>query len=433
MSLNSEERTSGSGGGGAGGVGHSLQAPRLLPGGYAAWRPNMDVFLQRAGAEGIHRKPMLSADWIARSDMVVQWADEADAEAWALLSLGSASSSGSTKGKTATAPSDEEKAARKVVSSTVERSRRVFGIIYSSLPEELRAQVAHIASGWAFGLWDWLEKKFQSTEEDSVDELLQQWTQLRQTDDESFDAYRARVNKVATLLEQAKEKQSARMYAHVLLGKLQPRYKLAVLALKAGDKLKDADKVPWDTVTAFINAHERSEQRLDGDMGVDGAALDGKAMAARGGMSYSKAAVSSRDSRHDGGDRRGDGDRQRSTASIWTKPSHLDWINTMHQTCQNMLYNQCSHKSCSVGCCMHDVCGGRDVLLRRRVLADAADAPEGKMCVKRFTTMLCASPHAAQCECGPRSEREHECASWECVYKKEPLEKSPAPSRLPYP
>ena len=153
MSLNSEEKTSGSGGGGAGGVGHALQAPRLLPGGYAAWRPNMDVFLQRAGAEGVHRKAMTSADWIARSDMVAKWADEADAEAWALLSLGSAtSSSGSTQGKTASAPSDEAKAARKVVSATVERSRRVFGIIYSSLPEELRAQVAHIASGWAFGL-----------------------------------------------------------------------------------------------------------------------------------------------------------------------------------------------------------------------------------------------------------------------------------------
>ena len=75
MSLNSEEKTSGSGGGGAGGVGHALQAPRLLlQGGYvcAAWRPNMDVFLQRAGAEGVHRKPMSSADWIARSDMVAK-------------------------------------------------------------------------------------------------------------------------------------------------------------------------------------------------------------------------------------------------------------------------------------------------------------------------------------------------------------------------
>ena len=40
----------------------------------------MDVFLQKSGAEGVHRKPMSSADWIARSDMVTKWADEAEAE-----------------------------------------------------------------------------------------------------------------------------------------------------------------------------------------------------------------------------------------------------------------------------------------------------------------------------------------------------------------
>ena len=42
---------------GAGAAGLHLQAPRLQSGGigYAAWRTNMDVFLQRAGAEGIHR------------------------------------------------------------------------------------------------------------------------------------------------------------------------------------------------------------------------------------------------------------------------------------------------------------------------------------------------------------------------------------------
>ena len=202
------------------------------------------------------------------------------------------------------------KAARKVVSTSVERSSRAYGIIYSSLPEELCAQVAHIPQGWAFGLWDWLEKKFQSTERDSVGILLGQWTLLRQEGDESFDAYRARVNKVATLLENAKQKQTGSMYAHIPLDKLQPRYKQAVLALKAGGQLKDADKVSWDTVTAFINAHERSEQRLGGDYlldaGADGVTLDGKAMAARDDMSYSRAATAR--ARPADGDRYGRGD-----------------------------------------------------------------------------------------------------------------------------
>ena len=45
----------------------------------------------------------------------------------------------------------------------------------------------------------------------------------------------------------------------MLLDRLQPRYKQAVLALKAGGQLKDAEKIAWETVAALINQHERSE------------------------------------------------------------------------------------------------------------------------------------------------------------------------------
>jgi len=176
----------------------------------------------------------------------------------------------------------EVKEARRLVSATVERSRKVFGTLYSALPEELRAQAAHIAQGWAYGLWHWLEAKFQSTEQDSVGELLEQWTSLRQQEDETFDAYRARVNRLHALLEQAKEKPSARMYAFMMLDKLQPRYKQAVLALKVGEQLKDADKIGWDTVAAFLNAHERTELRLDAANGGGmESAASAKAMAVR--------------------------------------------------------------------------------------------------------------------------------------------------------
>jgi hypothetical protein len=173
MSLNSEEKTSGSGGGGAGGVDHALQAPRLLPGGYAAWRPRMDVFLQRAGAEGIHTDALTSEVWKATSARVDALAKATLVDAMALMMATDGGSSSSTS------VSDEVKAARKTVAAMVERSRRVYGILYASLPDELCAQVAHLPAGWAYCLWDWLQKKFQSTEEDSVDELLQQWTQLR--------------------------------------------------------------------------------------------------------------------------------------------------------------------------------------------------------------------------------------------------------------
>ena len=68
------------------------------------------------------------------------------------------------------------------------------------------------------------------------------------------------------------------MYAYILLDRLHSRYKPAILALKAGGQMKDASVIAWDTVTAFINAHERSEQRsADADV-----AASAKAMAAVG-------------------------------------------------------------------------------------------------------------------------------------------------------
>ena len=282
------------------------QAPRLLVGSYASWRPRMDVWLEKAGASGVHKKEMSEERWKIADASVQEWEEEAEADAWSALSLGApaASASSAADSSSMTPPdakspssvsklSDAVKESRKVIKALVERSRKVYGILYSSLPEELCAQVAHLPQGWAFGLWSWLEKKFQSTEKDNVHSLLRQWFGLKQGEEESFDAYRARVMKLATLLELAKEKQSDRMLVFILLEQLQPRYKPAVLALQNGTKLSDVSKIDWNDVAAFINAHERSEQRLQGD-----ASADAQAMAV--GMrapSYSKMAQSANNSK----------------------------------------------------------------------------------------------------------------------------------------
>jgi transposase InsO family protein len=301
MSLNSEDKV---GGGGSGAL--HLQAPRLLSGGvgYAAWQSNMDVFLQRAGAEGIHRKPMAEADWLSMSCRVEEWAAESLSAALALVG-GGATSSTSSSSSSSSALTTEMKDARRLLSATVERSRKVFGMLYSSLPDELRAQVAHVPQGWAYGLWHWLESKFQSTEEDNVGALLSQWTTLRQEEDESFDAYRARVNRLHVLLDQAKEKPSRRMYAFMLLDQLQPRYKQAVLALKAGGQLKDAEKIEWDTVAAFINQHERHELRLSASTSsAEGMTMVAAAHARVGGSSASQSGMGwQKQGSHHGSDR----------------------------------------------------------------------------------------------------------------------------------
>jgi transposase InsO family protein len=305
MSANySEEK-----GAGAGAV--LQQAPRLGSGGggYAQWRPSMDVFLQRSGAEGVHTKEMTEARWRKLHGAVAAWAQQTlDA---ALAHVLDGDDGGDEAGDLAAAKAEPlteaDKAARRVVTALVERSCRAYGALFHALPEELRAQVAHIPSGWAYGLWHWLETKFQSTEEDAVGSLLAQWTALHQEEDESFDAYRARVNKVDMLLDQAKEKQSRRMYAFVLLDRLQPRYRQAVLALKAGGQLKNADEIAWESVASLINQHERSELRLAATESGSGvvniaAAMHGSAAAdaSRGRQTTRGAPTGSGWSRHGG-------------------------------------------------------------------------------------------------------------------------------------
>jgi hypothetical protein len=235
----------------------------------------------------------MPAEYLAQLARQTQvWQDEAMALALAaVMPQAAPSEAGGSGGSAQVAqPSAEVKEQRRLVTALVDRSRRVFGVIWAALPDELRAQAVHVPQGCAAALWRWLEQKFQNTEEDNVFELLQQWSSLRQDEDESFDAYRARVCSVKALLEHAKEPQSARMVAFVLLDKLQPRYKQAVLALKASGQLKDAGKIAWDSVAAFINQHERSEMR----MGAEGAAASVAMAAGARGYGGDDAAVAAK-------------------------------------------------------------------------------------------------------------------------------------------
>jgi hypothetical protein len=239
----------------------SQLAPRLLPGEYASWRPRIEVYFMRIGVQSAVLKE--TPKWKELCALVKQWDEERD-ELLINMALGITNSVSTSTATSASTISDESSKTimRQNVKELVNRSQRAYAALFESIPEELRTQVAHIPVGYAYGLWKWLEEKFQSTKEDSVNDLIKQWMELSQEDSESFDVYKSRVNKIFTLLEIAKEKPSDRQYSYTILDKLQPRYKVAVLALKAGDKLKEPSKINWEDITAFINSHERSEQRL---------------------------------------------------------------------------------------------------------------------------------------------------------------------------
>jgi hypothetical protein len=193
---------------------------------------------------------------------------------------------------------------RGVVTRLVELSTRAYGVIYSALPDDLKLQAtkgADVPANFAYGLWTWLERKFQSTELDNIGNLLDQWTSMRQgeaAEDESFDAYLARVNQLRSLLEHAGEKPSHNMYAYTLLWKLQPRYNVAVLTLKAQRHLDKADKIDWSHVSAFINGFERDMVRFQSAEG--GAASAAAAWSAGGGRSGGKGKSSSDKRKQDG-------------------------------------------------------------------------------------------------------------------------------------
>ena len=235
--------------------------PRLLPGCYAAWRPVMENVLMRVGVTADDYKEE-NADWAALVKAVDAWAKE-DKKASIAFALGRVSLSPKSE-SSAAGPTAAEKEARRGAIDAVARSKKAYALLYQALSDDLRRLVAHVSQGDAYGLWSWLERRFQSTEQDNIGDLWDDFTKLVQESDETFDEYKARVDHVYGLLEHAKDKPSAGLYAHRLLWKLSPRYNAAVLALKASGKLKDASTIDWDEIVGFVNNHERSEQRLNG-------------------------------------------------------------------------------------------------------------------------------------------------------------------------
>src|SRR5687768_3684185 len=130
LGTHNEERSGASGGAAAGGTAKA-DGPRFVPatGSYASWRTRMDVFLDRHGADGIHKEAMTADTWRLWAEDVKQWGRESVTGAMARLAAGrtagtSGGSAGSAPGATA-ALSDEVKADRKVVVAYVERSVRI--------------------------------------------------------------------------------------------------------------------------------------------------------------------------------------------------------------------------------------------------------------------------------------------------------------------
>ena len=285
----------------------SARVPQLGGGGssssgtsYAVWRPLMETFLMRAGIETSDYREEIPM-WTELEKRVQQdrRANEKAAMARLLGEAAEAASHSSSAGAAKAEPlSVDELQAKQLVAEMMKRARKAYGFLYAALPEELRLLVKEVPQGYAYGIWHFLEKRFQNTEQDNVADLWERFTALEQSPEETFEEYKARVDEVRSLLMHAKETPSHGQYSHRLLWKLQPRYDQAVLALKAGGLIKEADKIKWEEIVSFMANHERSQLRLNGASGE--AAGAERSMAARSNSSSSSGGNNTMPSRKQG-------------------------------------------------------------------------------------------------------------------------------------
>jgi hypothetical protein len=254
-------------------VSTEIRVPRLasassaqsgLP--HSLWRPQMQTLLMRCGVEERDYSREFP-EWkrvVATIDAEV----EAEEEAAFAAVLGTAASSAAPAVKKQALTAEEQKQKQRVIAA-IARMRKAYALLYAALPADLRALVADVPQGYAFGIWSMLEKKFRNTEQDSVMALWERLISLRQErePEESFDEYKARVDAVVELLHNAKQTVEPGLYTSLLLWRLQPHYATAVLTLKTGDRLKDPSKIDWTYIVEYMGQFERSQLGLnDRDM-----------------------------------------------------------------------------------------------------------------------------------------------------------------------
>ena len=78
MSLSDHRDEKATAAGGAAGSSAAAQAPKLRNSAhYASWRPDMEVWLERYGAKGVHLRALTPKQWERAAETVQRWEDEA--------------------------------------------------------------------------------------------------------------------------------------------------------------------------------------------------------------------------------------------------------------------------------------------------------------------------------------------------------------------
>src|SRR6185312_13592395 len=92
---------------------------------------------------------------------------------------------------------DVEKAHNKMVRSMIERSHRVYALLYECLSDDIRELVNNnsaIVDGYGYSLRKWLEVKYQSTEGASLGKLWSDLTTVKQREFDDFEKHKSEVD-----------------------------------------------------------------------------------------------------------------------------------------------------------------------------------------------------------------------------------------------
>lgn len=230
---------------------------------YNVWRPAMLTYMMRIGlkeADYAHPIP----EWV-KINVVLDLHEKKERKEAMDSVMGITTSVSSSSTTTASTTTTGEEMIKKV-KEIVKRASQAYSILFNSCPEHMRLliQSPAIPFGYAYGIWELLEKKYRNTEQDSVGALWQQYTSLSQGESESFADYRARVDSIITLLTHAKQVVPDGLKCHIMTDRLQPQYSNIVLVMKSTKQLIDPTKIDWNDVATFINTQERNMEQMTG-------------------------------------------------------------------------------------------------------------------------------------------------------------------------
>ena len=145
--------------------------------------------------------------------------------------------------------SDEEV---KVLCTVVHRIRTVYAVLHDSIPVEIRNQIGSEHHGNGAYFWQWLEERLLANTVDVQHEIINELFTMQQSQDEMFEAYKARVDVLNDRLVQAKVDLPPAMYRFIVLKRLRAEHSQITVVIDLNSEYKD---VEGDSVALWNKIH----------------------------------------------------------------------------------------------------------------------------------------------------------------------------------